>query len=294
MFRCLFILGFFAIGQLSAHSQEIESNTAFAETLDFELPVDALIQTQARRVIRAKLHTLTRETLTFNPVSGSKTSETLAWSDVKVLSLPAANIKFNEGESVDAFLRGLAERGDLTISVRKESGASSAKMPMGTEPDATGTGPTTEPESTIEPETLSTSSFGSLTNHQTKVTITCSNCMREVSGDSSTGQTCPHCGIYWAENPFVTLPPTNSSSPAMNGNVANPDGHRPNIGQPIGVGPGNPPVQPGGLAPNIAPPPIQLNSGPQEMTLATVPAWLKATIFFIAIGAFYYYVFYLR
>ncbi|MCA8998795.1 MAG: hypothetical protein KDA80_17485 [Planctomycetaceae bacterium] len=132
-----------------------------------------------------------------------------------------------------------------------------------------------------------------------KVTLTCSNCMKEVSVDSEYGQKCPHCGIEWYFDSEPDPEPANLERPR---NVPEPDNF--NI-SPDGATAGNrkaapagnqaAPVNPGGPVQLAVPPPPPVNGGvPQEMTLATVPTWMKAALFVVALGGLYYVLFYVR
>lgn len=113
--------------------------------------------------------------------------------------------------------------------------------------------------------------------------IVCGNCMKDVPVTAANGEKCPHCGILWAEPiyvpPATTAVAHNSAAPAQSGYGT--------TAQPAhGV------VRPGAAAPQapqqLPPPPAApVGSGMQDFDLATMPIWMKAGLFFGALGIAY-------
>ena len=152
------------------------------------------------------------------------------------------------------------------------------------------------------------------------VTVTCTNCEKEVPESSASGEKCPHCGILWLVDspaPAQTAPGSAEGSGGMSreGAATSEDPFGTDRGRmdPFGAagertideagggaqaeahGPGrerpaNEPRAPRRL--EVPPVPPAASEVQQEMTLSTMPLWMKAAFFFGAIGAGYYMLFY--
>lgn len=131
------------------------------------------------------------------------------------------------------------------------------------------------------------------------VTVVCGNCEKEVSVTAANGQKCPHCGIIWDEP--IVFPAAPPSPVVGTDEVSGFDfaGEDAAMVQPDGApraparqqqAAGN---QVQGDPMQIAPPPAYSDM-PQEMNLATLPLWMKAVLFFGALGGCYYVMFYRR
>jgi hypothetical protein len=123
---------------------------------------------------------------------------------------------------------------------------------------------------------------------EAQVLVTCGACGKEVAVTAANGQKCPHCGVIWDEPiefPKAPLPVQATSLTNAAG------GGLPPVAQnmPVPAQEGSAPVeQP------LGPPPVPDNSVPQEMNMANLPLWMKATLFFGASAACYYVLFYRR
>ena len=223
-----------------------------------------------------------------------------AFEKLQSLNVPTAELLWSEGDDPVEFVSSLANAEELTILNLEEFRlANQSKAPTPAEPPSA---EKTTPEPTrivMQPATNQTPDALRPT-----VEIICGNCMKPVSLASDSGQKCPHCGILWDTSPLSPeelaalktaedkARSANSAAPNFSGEwpMENAQASAEPNGQPAAA---QPPIAQGGQ-PVAVPPPLQQQTAPQELTLETLPLWLKVTIFFACLGVMYYTFFYVR
>ncbi|TWT58116.1 hypothetical protein KOR42_14870 [Thalassoglobus neptunius] len=275
--------------------------------LVFEFPVSALIQAQTGRVVRADLHRLGPGGIRYAPknvLSSGIQLVFMGWDEVKVLNLPEISMKYSSDVSVQGFLESIADRTDLSIRNRHlyqdgnlptGSMNSSDKLPPLEIPqsDEASSPPKMQSEESASDSPEEDVEILSGFNLNTEsIVVICVSCGEEVTGNSESGQTCPHCGILWDNNPFI---PEDRPVVAVNmGGYGDPGNAGGGGFQNPAQGNANVPGGGGGLAPVVAPESSNLQGGPTEITFANLPVWIKVAVFVVTSGVLYYSFFYLR
>ena len=286
---CLLVFSSFLEAQPPSHTEMSQ------ERIKFELPVAAHLQTISGKVIRGELRSLSHQSIIYTPSSGNGSLETVGWNNVQMLVIPELGMRYRSSDTVKEFIDELLTHDELAMT-RESVGSTEQTTPESFSNEVTVPEMPTADDSET---TITTSDLAPLVDDGPKVTITCANCMRDVSGNANSGQTCPHCGILWDENPFAPeesnvfrpIEPRIAVGPINNENFVD----QPAIGGPVPVGAPDPaPVLNAANAPVAVPQPTQIQSQPQEITLATLPLWMKGSIFVIALGVLYYFAFYIR
>lgn len=277
-----------------------------------------LIRTKLGVVIRGELQTLTSEqAMIVTDRIRLKNPEGLPYkfTAIRSLSLPDHELHWKQGEDSLAFLKEVSESESLVFKNLVEFKAAMAQS-SDEEDEMTGDGATTANNNTGEPSKVIKMQPASIQPIQPlakpTITIICGNCEKEVALSSDSGQECPHCNILWDSSPLdaaelaalkekeeqakramlgsgngeftseqaglETNPDANNGF-AMNANLNNADGNvnaasNNGLPQPVSV-----------------PAPIQYKTQPQEITLKTLPLWLKVAVFGVCMGALYYAVF---
>ncbi|MEW4488901.1 hypothetical protein AB1L42_12515 [Thalassoglobus sp. JC818] len=273
----------------------------------FEFPVSALIQAQTGRVVRADLHRMGPGGIRYAPknvLSSGIQLVFMSWDEVKVLNLPEISMKYSSNASVQEFLESIADRTDLSIRNRHlyQDGnlpavqmESSNELPPLEFPQSDQTSASPEMQNDNSQNVGSEEGVEVLSNFNLStesIVVICVSCGEEVTGNSESGQNCPHCGILWDNNPFI---PEDRPFVAVNqggygdpGNAGGGGFQNPVPGQ------ANVPGGGGGLAPVVAPDAANLQGGPTEITFANLPVWIKVAVFVVSSGVLYYSFFYLR
>lgn len=208
-----------------------------------------------------------------------------ALAECESLSIPVANLNFRRGDRMEDFLQSIRTNAALTLEkppepTAKQTDSSPEAMRSEDSPPAATETVTPDPRLLGKPT----------------ITIICSNCEKEVSLTSDSGQTCPHCNILWDSSPidFKEFERMAAQERMLNESGSNGSGTT-RIARGDGLsgdGRAQPITAPQPMQP-LAPPPPPM-AEPQEITLENLPLWVKVTIFFICIGALYYSFFYIR
>lgn len=224
-----------------------------------------------------------------------------AFEKLQSLNVPTADLLWSEGDDSVEFVTSLANSEELSIlNLEEFRFANQSNTP------STPAEPPSPENTTPEPTRIVMQPAANQTPDALRPTveIICGNCMKPVSLSSDSGQKCPHCGILWDTSPLSPeelaalktaedkARSANSAAPNFSGEwpMENAQASAEPNGQPAAA---QPPIAQGGQ-PVAVPPPLQQQTAPQELTLETLPLWLKVTIFFACLGVMYYTFFYVR
>ena len=274
---------------LRAQTSEPDSKSG---ALSFRQPVQVIIQTSTGQIVRGDLHQLDSNTVQVSQGGGyGNATSDLSWDQIRVMSLPTLGMRYGTNDDPTELLAKLAKHPDVESANPADIPDTTPLSPPDETPP-TQTNPTHN-ENAVSPLDA-TSTTPTPSTSSARITIICENCSNEVSGNSDSGQTCPHCGILWDNNPFIpevatTLPDNQYGNQFPADEGYGQAGFAPAQGARV-----QPQPVPGGNAPAAAPAPTPIQTAPQELTLANLPLAIKAAIFFVAIGVLYYFLFYVR
>ncbi|WP_417847946.1 hypothetical protein [Thalassoglobus sp.] len=302
VFSLLAVISFLSLSSL-AHAQFVDAKPAATDsvtpgakelpTLKFEPSVRVILKSKLGVVVRGQMLSMTSNAALVVPDRSRFRNPggiEYLFEKLESLNLPDANLKWGQGEVADEFMIKISKSEDVTVANLTQFNLAleenTPKSPM----------PESEPagdEKIMVMQPAKPSNAGEPT-----VTIICGSCMKEVSLTSKSGQECPHCGVLWDNSPVnksdfmpvdetgIAMTDATNSNDAVHGNGAAVQ----NLRQPAI---NRPPVAQAGQ-PVAVPPPIQSQTQPVELTLETLPLWMKVSIFFVCFGIMYYAFFHVR